>query len=289
MDDGAFAFAKAIHRRVESLIRRSSVSIFRANMESCTKHGQIFVVEGPPIESVGSGTLFQIGDERFVVTAAHVADDFRDAGGQLRIAMGCPERPQPIAASDVDIATDPVADVAVIRLQSDVVRQLQQKRFLHLDSVELDVDIADWRCVLFGYLAEGTQPNRDFSELLLHNFTYWACRHEGIESLQNYDRGTHVLLSYTQLGPTMPSGDVRANPQKLNGLSGASLWRVFNPNNVCNNSLNEPPKVIGVENAVYKDRIIRCTRWRFVLPLFLELVPSIEPLVRRAASRSGGV
>ncbi len=38
-------------------------------------------------------------------------------------------------------------------------------------------------------------------------------------------------------------------------------------------------KVIGVENVVYNDRIVRCTRWREVLPLLREFAPSVRPIL----------
>ena len=189
--------------------------------------------------------------------------------------MGNPERPQPLPVGDDCAAVDADNDVAVIRLPSNTIPLLSHKRFLELSDVAFDVEIDDWYCVLFGYLWEGSKPSRDFSQLLLHNYRYWTRQYQGRISADSYDKSRHLLVEYHQSSWSMPDGVQVANPSSLGGISGSSLWRIFQPHHVEDGWSDRLAKVVGVENVVYNNRIIRCTRWKEVLPLLKNLEPSL--------------
>jgi hypothetical protein len=72
--DPDFRLAVQIDRRVHDLVSQPSVQLFAAARDSLRKQGNIYVVDGPPIVGLASGTLFRVGDHHFIVTAAHIAE-----------------------------------------------------------------------------------------------------------------------------------------------------------------------------------------------------------------------
>jgi hypothetical protein len=276
--DPEFQFAVKIDQRVDDLVRRPSVQIFAANREALRQHGDIFLVDGPPIVGVASGTLFRIANHHFIVTAAHVVGEFCEDSRELRVGVGNPPRPRPLPITDENSAVDAQNDVAVIRLVPDAIPHFVGSRSLGLSDVAFDGIIEEWRCVIFGCLWEGTQPGRDYSQLLVHNFKYWTTRYEGKINAKSYDGSKHLLVEYDRMGFSVPHSIPTKNPQSLGGMSGASLWRVFTPQHIEDGWSAQVPKVVAIENLVYdRERpVIRCTRWKHVLPLFGVLEPSVR-------------
>ena len=268
-----FRFARMIQRYVDDIVRRSSVQIFAANLGSLRQERGLYIVEGPPIAIIGSGTLFCVGAQHFLITAAHVLEAFRAGELELRIGMGNPTRPHAIGMSDDDVSMDSVNDVAVIRLHPDLIPRLRGSHFLQMSDIALKTDLTDWRCVLFGYLEKGTQPNKDYSKLILHNFMYWTTKYDGKVNADSYDASRHLLVEYHTVGWSIYDAVPSTNPKSLRGLSGSSLWQVFSPKHVEADWTSEVPKVVAVENLVYDDRIVRCTRWELVLPLLARFEP----------------
>lgn len=270
-----FRFAAAIQSHVSDIVSRPSVPIFAANLGSLRQERGLFIVEGPPIIGYGSGTLFRVGKQNFLITAAHVIDECRAAGCELRIGMGNPSRPQPIGMTDDDVAADSINDVAVIRLRPEVIPRLHGSHFLQLNDIALDADLEDWRCVLFGYLATGTRPNKDYSELLLHNYMHWTTKFDGGVNADSYDNSRHLLVEYHPVSWSIRDAVPSDSPKSLGGLSGSSLWQVFTTKHVDQGWTRDVAKVVAVENLVYDDRIVRCTRWEFVLPLLARFEPDV--------------
>ena len=278
-NDPEFRFAAQIKSAVDQLVRSASVPIFAANLNALREQNGIFIVDSPPISGIGSGTLFHIGGHHFLVTAAHVIKQFMADGYELRLGMGKPARPRPIAIREEDLALDLENDVAALRLPADKLNMLSDKRFLGLNDIEFDVEVGDWYCVLFGYLWEGSQPGRDYSQLLLHNHMYWTQQHEGGVSASSYDAARHLLVDYGESSWSLPDGFPVKKPGSLGGISGSSLWRIFRPQHVEDEWSLATAKVIGIENVVYGERIIRCTKWREVMPLLRVLAPSLGTIL----------
>jgi hypothetical protein len=275
--DPEFRFAAQIKPTVDNLVGACSVPIFAANLGSERRVGGIVVVDGPPVSGVASGTLLAVSGAHFVVTAAHVLRQFDVPGHELRIGMGDPQRPQPLPIPADRVEIDDAQDVAAVLLTPDVVSRLPGKRFLTLTDIALDPAIGDWYCLLFGYLWEGTQPNRDYSSLILPNFRYWTRRYDGSMANPKYDAASHSLVEFHEKAWSLPDGIKMANPSSLGGLSGAALWRVFRPEHAEGGWSPPLMKVIAVENVVYDDRIIGCTNFAKVLPLFEALAPELRP------------
>ena len=274
--DPDFRLAAQIDKRVDDLVSRPSVQLFAAAPESVRKQGSIYVVDGPPIVGLGSGTLFRVGQYYFIITAAHVVEELCDNGREFRVAVGNPSRPQPLPITDENSVLDEDNDVAAILLKPEAAPHFVSARFLGLDDIAFDDNIHDWWCVLHGCLWEGTQPGKDYSQLLVHNLKYWTKRYDGKVSAKSFDDARHILVEYERTGFSVPDSMPSENPKSLGGISGASLWRLFTRQHVEDGWSERAAKVVAVENVVYDERVIRCTRWRHVLPLLAKLRPEIE-------------
>lgn len=271
--DPEFRFASSIAGVVDERIRSASVPIFAANLEAVQQVGSILVANQQPIAGVASGTLFSAGDSHFLITAAHVIQSFTADGLQLRVAMG--DRPQPIPIVVANTATDDENDVAAVLLSADLAGQFRGKRFLGPDDLAPAACIADWRCLLFGYLWDGTQSTRDRTGLLLRNYEYWTRQYTGPIATQSYDPARHTLVELYRNTWSISHGAESANPASLGGLSGSALWRVFRPDHTERGWTPAQMKVVAIENVVYDDRIIGCTNIELVIPLLTSLVPGI--------------
>src|SRR5262249_21284117 len=97
----------------------------------------ILIKRGPQLGILGSGTLFRIAEESFVITAAHVMKDNMDK--TLRLAPNlC--RPSEVIPLEGDVVLDErdAFDVAAIHLKSHVAEMIDPQRFLRLSNVSFD-------------------------------------------------------------------------------------------------------------------------------------------------------
>jgi hypothetical protein len=86
----------------------------------------------------------------------------------------------------------------------------------------------DWYHAIFGYVAQGSQPGKDYSQLLLHNFFYWTTLFDGEITNDLYSDERHFLLQFAPGAISFPDGFQQENPL-LKGMSGCSVWKVFQP------------------------------------------------------------
>lgn len=273
-NDPEYRFARTIQHRVESLICRSSVPIFAADLDALGEERGILVVRRPPIAAVASGILIENGGAYFVVTAFHVVRDFQLPGRQLRLSVGNPPHPQPIPIRDEDLAIDEQNDVAVIRLQPHIVAQLHNVRFLEMSDIALDANIEGQYCAIFGYLGEGTHATKDFTQIRLHNFFLWTTSYDRHVATTSYDKSRHILVGVDPFILSMRDGILSPSPSSLGGLSGAALWSIFRPEDVERGWSEEKAKVVAVEHLAYDNHIIQCIRWECVLPILASLASS---------------
>src|SRR5947209_7272533 len=102
----------------------------------------ILVEHGPRLRVLGSGTLFCVGEESFVVTAAHVMA--MGAGQNLRLALNqCqPGEIVPLIGEVLLDGRDP-CDVAAVHLPAQVADGIDPKRFLRVSNVSFAEDLAE--------------------------------------------------------------------------------------------------------------------------------------------------
>jgi hypothetical protein len=94
-------------------------------------------VDGGNPVLVGTGTLFAVAEERFLVTAAHVAEDFVKNRSVLLTSNATTGRNLAHIDYDWACARDEF-DVAVFRLGPEAVESLRGLTFLSVNDVELE-------------------------------------------------------------------------------------------------------------------------------------------------------
>jgi hypothetical protein len=114
------------------------------------------------IHQFGTGTLFRIADNFFLVTAGHVIKDACKLGKTLGI--GASDDRSFIAltgkvSSEGQYGTtiDPL-DIGLYRLPSDAVARMKQQRFLFLDEIEFD-EQSTAVYMLFGFPSVWSSPS----------------------------------------------------------------------------------------------------------------------------------
>lgn len=247
----------------------------------------------------GTGTLFRIEREHFLVTAAHVLEDVPD-GFSLCVADE-PDGSAPLVLPrEVWTVRDKAIDVAVWPLDAEFVRALPNREFLTLTSVELSPGpLRNGLFYIRGY------PSRMAvkTPLRLHvePFSYASLLHRPEDKLPNYDPNRHVLLRVEREGNVSTEGEPVIMPRHiddaLEGISGSSMWQLIRPprawptwtleraREVSKESLaNWTPdeaRVVAVQTHVYGvSRYVKGTRWQAALAIILNHHPDLDRVVR---------
>jgi hypothetical protein len=187
-----------------------------------------------------TGTLFQVADQRFVVTAAHSIRIAAAYGKTIGVTCGsisfmstsgnwiCSE---PFQCGSVE---DPV-DIAVYRIPDEFVFRFNRQRFIQLSEVNFDMR-SSGVFVLFGYPGIWSVPSRSEDEKLkIKPFEYIAIGYVGdLSSIKGYQSKPHFLLDADSKGISLSDGsraELRKGdgspasfPRDLKGISGCPVW-----------------------------------------------------------------
>lgn len=265
--------------KVRSVVSSCTVGLFAANMNALTQQGDIFLVTDVPISDFGSGVLLTPDDNvGFLITAAHVLKQFQHENRRLHIDFGTIERPLPLDAHAGCSAINEDDDVGVVCLTTDHVRYMAEHgaSFLNPAAIMGDADLAGWYCMLSGQLAEGSAYSTDLQTISRRQYDLWTKEYSGSISNPSFSAGRHLLVTQTETNWTLADGLAQPGPISLGGMSGGSLWRVFNEEH-----LDEPRNInvlqsAGIQTQVYDAtgaNAVRCTKWNCVIPLIHELYP----------------
>jgi len=253
----------------------------------------IVVARRPVVYLLGTGSLFQIADCFFVVTAAHV---IREASEYDR-TVGISGDSSFISVhgdwmSSVSDSEDDSFDVAVYALPSRAVRRLSHFRFLRVDDVSFDEQSEAGVFTLFGHPGIWSSPSKEDGETLqLKSLEYTAIAYQGsVNTLIGYDPRYHLLLDAKAQEVTWDNG-TRAEfidrggrnatfPRDLKGISGCPVWRTVDLNVPPENWQKLPPKLVGVQTGIYQEsQVIRVTRWAAVTTLINAAFPELRPAI----------
>jgi len=230
----------------------------------------------------GSGTLFRIADESFIITAAHVILQ-KGTNNLLFLPAGTNE-PLPCSGEALVSEQDHI-DVATFQIPPQIAERLDASRYLRFDSVCLSRHTEGAPFAVLGFpQIMCTQKN---GKLNITRFFQFTPMYDG--PVANHDRDTHLLLhadldeARTQEGKAVDfcyEGGVSAPfPRELRGISGGSVWRIFkHPSELhTSTTARANPKLVGVENAVCHDRrYIKATWWTAVVNMFWVLRPDLR-------------
>lgn len=278
---------KIAERAVPARIDKAAVAILRTNSESTVAHG--------------SGTLFQVADQRFVVTAAHVLRRAKEIGWGIGIT-GEKEIVQlpgdwlcsPQTGSQPDRG---LGDIAVYKLTEAQVTDLGQREFVRVADLGLHADVTKGFFLLLGFPAMLSDSAHGPGEIVgLGAFRFATTASQVGNSLEDFDKNVHFLLDakddalVNMLGMRTTLRARHGVPVKLvdgvPGISGCGVWRIGRPRTAPESWTQDDARLVGVATAVYgKSEVIKVTRWKFVTKLidagFPDLRPSLKLLTMR--------
>jgi hypothetical protein len=257
-------------RAVLPIINKSVVSLFRGGEGSISPHG--------------TGTLFRIADEHFLVTAAHVVDGLGEFDWRLYVADY--KAGSNLVALEGDLTRtldNKVQDVAIFRLAQRTVDTLVNRVFLSLTNVDFGMlqPRPGWYYV-FGYPVSQQKVDKAQAQVATKPFAYGSHLFSGpTASLNGFDARLHLLVHVYKNANVDSSGSSVYLPRSFLGISGASIWRAYaNGESAASWTASTSLKVVSVETCVYPDAnqdavLVRGTKWWLVRRMLIEQYPSM--------------
>jgi len=245
---------------------------------------------GDPIMRVyGTGTLFRVAECSFLVTAAHVMQQYArnecelyisDLGGNDGGDRAVPLWGHAIQYSDARL------DVGLLELPPDVESAIPHRRFLNLANVDLQRNIRPGMFALFGYPVETCPPDAPIRTIRLAPFTFLTGLYSGAtEGLADYHPDLHFLLHIPRENTTTLEGSSKPRPDKFFGMSGCSLWRICSADDNLARWCPDCAKVVGVQRSAYNEgkqrhTIVKGIRWAAVAAILWITYPDLRPAMR---------
>lgn len=234
-----------------------------------------------PSGLVATGTLFQIGPEVVLVSAAHNEFQDKEDRRQIRLPSGrrITLRGQ-MGWFQPERGVDP--DVVAYRLRPETVEQLGDSYpSLTLDDVARPNQVYLDFMLLAGYTAEKVRQTGTYQADWFLTTSYTG----STEYFQDpVDPDTHLTLAFSHSATSLNDLKVVPSPE-LFGISGAAVWqgtpaiveegedRLWLP--------SERLKVVGVQTAVSSNKKwIRATLWSQIAGLLTNLVPEAAEDIR---------
>ena len=191
----------------------------------------VFALHGDAkLELLGSCIIVASGEDRYVVTASHLANQASSArlmfgaGDELRELRG--KRWRVTTANALSGADDDRADVSVIRLNGAVAVQLPEDAATPLTAIEFE-SVPDIRnpVLLLGYPCTKHRRARGEQPIEANVYSVVAFETELAEyNALAIDRSTHLAVSFNRKEVWHPGGGGTA--PRLNGMSGSGVWRL---------------------------------------------------------------
>lgn len=217
------------------------------------------------LEVFGTGTLFRVGGISFLVTASHVVERGRDEGRDLAI---CDARAGAMALPlHGRISGHTTHDVAIIELPPELVAELPNRSFLSIHEADRNTRRPqNGTYCLHGFPAVYGNPNESRTKLIAVPFTSFHALYQGAtNTFEAFDAAHHVLIDAAGGGEARLDTSPMQLPDRLNGMSGCSIWQVYYEGLSTKRWTPDDAVVVGVQTGVYKNgTVIRGTRWHVV-------------------------
>jgi hypothetical protein len=255
----------------------------------------IVLVHDGAVHQFGSGVLFRVADESFVVTAGHVAKQANQHEKTLGITaangtfVATPGQWLSSAPGQHGSLTDPF-DVAIYALPPSAVEQLSGKTFLRFDDIDFDPKTPTSVYTLFGFPAVWSAPSTsDSNPLQLKAFQYTTTLYDrDTDSIEDYQERFHLLLDaqleHTSCEDGSPArfhdlqGAAAPFPGMLGGISGCSVWWTGDLKVPMETWSKERSRLVAVQTGVLPTkRAIKATRWVAVSTLIHSAFPALRP------------
>ena len=259
------------------------VQEMEARLERCVVPLLVSDIAAQTMYAFASGTLIQIADQHFLVTAAHV---FAQAKEHFESRLftsdyGTESATVPLNECRVHYYTHDAIDVALFELTDLVLSQIGNRTFLRLGDVEFGPDLPTGWYYLYGWPCELAREDKTEETVTLAPFSFVTQLHTGrIPSVQYYEPEIHVLLSTpTEAGGSVPIlGAQKARPNRLSGISGCSLWNARDSDASAHAWTANDARIVGVQSsAIGTDHsIIKGVRWSAVAAIIWHEYPDLR-------------
>lgn len=220
---------------------------------------------------IGTGTLFQSGDDAYIVTAGHVVDAVLNSEDHVLSVPPSPEGGTELFLFSTGIARSREAsdlrDLAVVKITDRGVARsvLDGWQALTLDHLGSATD-TDSFYVTAGYPGEYVESSGP--ALFPGLFCMVSTRYGGEASARNFDPDVHLLSRHMNTGQLADTSTVES--PDLRGISGATTWSL--------DFEAEPPdgdlwkasdylRAVAVETAYLRGRYVKSTHWKCVASL----------------------
>jgi hypothetical protein len=254
----------------------------------------IVVAKKPSVYLLGTGSLFQIADQHFVVTAAHVIKLAHEHDKTIGISGDSNSLISVHGnwiSSTSDSEDDPF-DVAIYLLPDNTIQRLSQFRFFRLADVNFSEQSKTTIFTVFGHPEIWSLPSHNEKEKVqLKGLEYTACTYErSNEALIGYDHRYHLLLDAEAKQVTWTDGSVAefrrkdgtdaTFPLDLKGMSGGPVWTIGDLDIPPQSWPRVAPSLVGVQTGVYQpSQVIRVTRWVAVTTLIYAAFPELRSVL----------
>ena len=219
----------------------------------------------------GTGTLVQIGDERIVVTAAHVVKRHEPERLQIVGAENASNlRNAPVEKEVLGGGLDEDLDVGFIRVTPIVVERLKGKSFITLDEL-FPVGVSDDLSLNFG-MPEAAHQKENNKVHRYDSFSYFTNIPDDFDWKSHEQRPLDVWMDYPAEVENTLTGRVEALPDPK-GMSGGGIWRarfkdakIWTPERV---------RLISINSEFYEEkRQIRANRTEALVQLLARHLPA---------------
>jgi hypothetical protein len=243
----------------------------------------IFTIDDRGPKQWGTGTLLEVADRSFIVSASHVFDRAREQERILLLA-DCADGGSLVPLDGV-ARTAPKSDVAFIELQPTLAKRLKW-RFLRFDSVAQQVNHSAGLFFVYGYPARLADPALPDGSCFYEPLRLFTVPFSGDAAMvANYVPAVHFLLEchwYRVWGEHGRARLPRDNKSRidLGGISGCSLWAISSDPDT---DTFEPAKakIAGIITAFnHPHNLIKGTQWGVVRRLMADAFPDLSGAIR---------
>jgi hypothetical protein len=248
--------------------------------------GIILIVE-QSLHQFGTGTLFRVGEESFLVTAAHVVEESTRL--KRNLCLTGPKKNFVGLNGGAYTSSEETFDIALIHLSKETAAGLEGSTFLILNDVSCDTDLSQGVFTLFGF--PGVWSGKEPTGLRIKPFQFTSYAYSDDSSnLENFDPKIHFLINggpkeitdidANPVSFTKSDGSPMSFPRELSGISGCSVWKIGDLRTVDKDAVRPRPQIVGVQSCVYPTKeCIRATKWAAVVGMIHQYFPALRPIL----------
>ena len=234
----------------------------------------------------GTGTLVRFAALHFLITAGHVYRETKRREQPLFLATGAEDSRICTLGGDITITNekqrggDDSFDLAMWHLDDATLSELSaEKRFLDQTDLWFGDEKDAGAYFVYGFPEVWAQAENSNRLLVIQPLSFTTHPPDrSFKSLPNYNPRYHLVLENDQEWVRGTDGKPISFPSRLQGISGASVWKTFSDNHDMDSWHESRAKVVAVETCVYlSSHLMRATRWASVLTMLKEVYPQLGP------------